>query len=86
MDRQSRQVKLCLIIIASNRIIAASRPMSTDARFQKRPISQAILPQPRRTEELSALPSHMRERVPAATRPFRYMRRSAIMIGILQAA
>src|SRR5271166_4917256 len=30
--------------------------MSTDARLQERPISQTILPQPRRTPELSALP------------------------------
>src|SRR5271166_2876269 len=30
--------------------------MSTDARLQERPISQTILPQPRRTAELSALP------------------------------
>jgi hypothetical protein len=49
--------------------------------LQERPISKTILPRSRRTPQL--LPLSI---VPAATRRFHYMRRTAIVLGILEAA
>jgi hypothetical protein len=52
-------------------------PMSADARLQERPISNTILPRPRRTPDLLCSRSHMCQHVPAVTRRFHYMRRTA---------
>ena len=58
------------------------RPM----RGFKGTVSNALLPRPRRTPEFSSLRSRMCQYIPAATRRCHNMRRTAIALGILEAA
>jgi hypothetical protein len=60
--------------------------MSTDARLQEHHVSKALLPGHDELRNFLRVRSRMRQHVPAATRRFRQMRRTAIALGILEAA
>jgi hypothetical protein len=57
---------------------------STDAGFQPHHISKAVLPKPRQTPKtFYAVDPDMCQRIPASTRRFQPMRRTAISLGVL---